>query len=197
MIAYEQYRSGNATYLVVDATNYVRNRRAFARRHCDSGADVSGSDERDADGVLFLALEPEFRPPRVVMTLVRADGDREPVCPAGVRCAAAWAASQTDTDRVMVDTQAGTREAVVHGDPAAGGPIEVSAEVDRTRVRESGPEPETGSASGQAAVGVTDGGRVDAREAAEPAFTSPDDELVVTRKPVVRESEGEVPEVEP
>ena len=196
MIAYERYRSGNATYLVVDATNYVRNRRAFARRHCDSEEVVpDSSGQRGADGVLFLALEPEFRPPRVVMTLVRADGQRKPVCPAGVRCAAAWTARRTDADRVMVDTQAGTREAVVHDDPAARASIEVSAEGDRTEVRESDPDPnpEPGprSSSGQPAVGVTDGGR-----AADGVVPS-EDGLTVTRESVVRESSGELPEVEP
>lgn len=79
-----------------------------------------GPDEEDgpvgADGVLFLALEPEFRPPRVVMTVVHPDGERTPCCDDGVRCAARWAAARTDADRVMVDTQAGTREARVHAD---------------------------------------------------------------------------------
>lgn len=80
-----------------------------------------------ADGVCFLALEPAFSPPRVVLTVVRPDGDRSPTCTRAVRCAARWVAERTDADRVMVDTQAGTREARIHPDgtvsvePAPGG----------------------------------------------------------------------------
>lgn len=210
MIEYERYRSGDATYLVVDATNDVRDRRAFAVRHCGSAGGVPGpaADDRDArrgaDGVLFLALEPEFRPPRVVTTLVRADGHREPECPDATRSAAAWAARHVPSDRLMIDTQAGTRKAVVHGETTTGGPTEVSVEVDPDRARDAEhPEiPARMAGSTRAAVGVTDGGREtgDVPEGgppAEPAFSSPEDELAVTLGPVVRESAGEVQEVVP
>lgn len=120
MIAYERYRAADAAYLAVDADHYVPDRAAFAARHCDPGEGVPGPDgRRGADGVLFLALEPEYSPPRVVMTVVRPDGGRTPTCTHGVRCAAAWAGERTGADRVMVDTQAGTREARVHGDGTA------------------------------------------------------------------------------
>jgi diaminopimelate epimerase len=81
------------------------------------------ADRAGAHGVLFLALEPSFQPPRVVMTVVHPDGEHTLCCEAGVRCAARWAATRTDADRVMVDTQAGTRAARVHPDGS------VSAEV--------------------------------------------------------------------
>jgi diaminopimelate epimerase len=74
----------------------------------------AGADHRPgADGVLFLALEPDYRPPRAVMTLVQPDGSTAPMCGNGARVAAAWAAERTGADRVMLDTQAGTRLAQV------------------------------------------------------------------------------------
>jgi len=82
--------------------------------------------EVGADGVLFLATEPEFEPPRVVMTVVHPDGERSPCCVEGVRCAARWVAARTGTDRVMVDTQAGTREARVHADGSVSVEVETS-----------------------------------------------------------------------
>lgn len=117
MIAYECYRGADATYLTVDADHYVPDRAAFAARHCDPAEGIPRPDgRRGADGALFLALEPEYSPPRVVMTVVRPDGGRTPTCTDGVGCAAAWAAERTGVDRVMVDTQAGTCKATVHGD---------------------------------------------------------------------------------
>jgi len=179
-----RYRAGDRRYLAVDAEECLRDREAFAARHCDPVTGVEapageraglvhaeqgvsgprggpgvaadgGPGERadaghtGADGVLFLALEPEFRPPRVVLTVVRPDGEHTPCCTEGVRCAARWAASRTGADRVMVDTQAGTREARVHpdgsvsvevgdGGPAAGvemerGPVVREFETDLER----------------------------------------------------------------
>lgn len=82
--------------------------------------DAPGAAVRGADAALFLALEPDYRPPRVVLTVVRPDGERTPFCPDAARCAARWAARRTGADRVMVDTQAGTREARVHDDGTVG-----------------------------------------------------------------------------
>ncbi len=91
----------------------------------DGGADVrvGGDAQADggeavrvgADGVLFLALEADYRPPRAVMTLVQPDGSTAPMCGNGARVAAAWAAERTGADRIMLDTQAGTRQAHVDG----------------------------------------------------------------------------------
>jgi len=71
---------------------------------------------RGADAVVFLAAEPSFRPPRAVTTVVRPDGERPAFCPHAARCAARWLADRADADRVMLDTQAGTRAAEVHDD---------------------------------------------------------------------------------
>jgi hypothetical protein len=73
---------------------------------------------RGADAVLFLALEAEYRPPRVVLTVIREDGIRVPYSSPAVKCAARWAATELGEDRVMVDTQAGTNEVRV-GDVGA------------------------------------------------------------------------------
>jgi diaminopimelate epimerase len=89
---------------------------------CDRRDGVSERDEQSdatgergesvgADGTLFLALEPKFSPPRVVMTLVQPDGSTAAMCGNGARCAAKWAAEQTGADAIMLDTQAGTRRA--------------------------------------------------------------------------------------
>ena len=107
MIRYEKYHGTGNDFVVVDADDYVPDRRAFARSVCDRANGVG------ADGVLFLALEEQFTPPRVVMTLVQPDGSTAAMCGNGARCVGHWAASRTGSDRVMIDTLAGSREAHV------------------------------------------------------------------------------------
>jgi diaminopimelate epimerase len=104
-VAYEKYHGTGNDFLVVDADEYVPDRAAFATRHCDR------DDGIGADGVLFLALEDRFAPPRVVMTLVQPDGSTAAMCGNGARVAAEWAMARTGADEVMIDTQAGTRHA--------------------------------------------------------------------------------------
>lgn len=83
-------------------------------RDADHADDASDPD-RVADGVLFLAPDPDPTPPRVVATLV-GPRDRRPVGPDAARVAAAWTARRTGADAVMVDTARGTRRATVDGD---------------------------------------------------------------------------------
>lgn len=118
MISVSKYHGTGNDFIVVDAAIPVPDRRAFAIEHCDRETGISHPDtESDgADGVLFLALEDQYSPPRVVMTLVQPDGSVAKMCGNGVRCAAAWAARKTDADELMVDTQAGTRRAVIEDD---------------------------------------------------------------------------------
>jgi len=106
-VGYEKYHGTGNDFVVVDADEYVPDRAAFAREVCDPTEGVG------ADGVLFLALEPQFSPPRAVMTLVQPDGSTAAMCGNGARCAARWAAERTGADAVMLDTQAGTRRAEV------------------------------------------------------------------------------------
>ncbi|MFC4551673.1 MULTISPECIES: diaminopimelate epimerase [Halorussus] len=108
-IAYEKYHGTSNDFVIVDADEYVPDRGAFAREICDRRDGVG------ADGVLFLALESRFSPPRVVMTLVQPDGSTAAMCGNGARCAAKWAAERTGASVVMLDTQAGTRRAEVDG----------------------------------------------------------------------------------
>ncbi|WP_435179747.1 diaminopimelate epimerase [Halorussus sp. AFM4] len=118
-IEYEKFHGTGNDFVVVDADEYVPDRAAFARKVCDrrDGVSVAGSGESvGADGTLFLALEPQFSPPRVVMTLVQPDGSTAAMCGNGARCAAKWAAERTGADAIMLDTQAGTRRADVRGD---------------------------------------------------------------------------------
>lgn len=100
-IPYESYQLlSGCRVLVVDAEHVVPNRGAFAREACDR--------EADAVGVLFLAVEAEYAEPRVVATLVTAEGVVDDVSPAAAGCAAEWAVRRLDGGDVLLDTQTGT-----------------------------------------------------------------------------------------
>ncbi len=113
MVDIDKYHGTGNDFIVVDADDDVPNRRQFAREHCDreSGLRHPDGGPRGADGVLFLALEDGFDPPRVVMTLVNPDGSVAAMCGNGARCAAAWASKHTGTADVMIDTPAGSHRA--------------------------------------------------------------------------------------
>ena len=111
-VPYQKYHGTGNDFVVVDATECVPDRSAFARAVCDPHA----THGIGADGVLFLALEPEFSPPRAVMTLVQPDGSTAAMCGNGARCAARWAAERTGARDIMLDTQAGTRRAEIDGE---------------------------------------------------------------------------------
>jgi diaminopimelate epimerase len=115
MVHIRKYQGTGNDFVVVDAAERVSDRRAFARALCDRTTGISHSDSHrvGADGVLFLHLETEYASPRVVMTLVQPDGSVAAMCGNGARCAARWAAERTGSDEVMIDTQSGTRRAVV------------------------------------------------------------------------------------
>jgi len=105
-VPFQKYHGTGNDFLIIDAdADTVPERGELARRECDRETGVG------ADGILFLALEEAFRPPRVVMTLVQPDGGTAPMCGNGARCAAEWAMRRTGTDSVMIDTQAGTLRA--------------------------------------------------------------------------------------
>ncbi len=104
-VPFQKYHGTGNDFLIIHADEYVPDRGALAERECDRDDGVG------ADGVLYLALEEKFNPPRVVMTLVQPDGATAPMCGNGARCAAEWAMEQTGTDSVMIDTQAGTLRA--------------------------------------------------------------------------------------
>ncbi|MDS0473743.1 diaminopimelate epimerase [Natrinema sp. 1APR25-10V2] len=104
-VPFQKYHGTGNDFLIIHADEYVPDRGALAERECDRDDGVG------ADGVLYLALEEKFNPPRVVMTLVQPDGATAPMCGNGARCAAEWAMERTGTDSVMIDTQAGTLRA--------------------------------------------------------------------------------------
>lgn len=114
----EKYHGTGNDFIVVDATESIPDRPAFATTHCDRETGVSHADSRrtGADGVLFLSLEARYSPPRVVMTLVQPDGSIAAMCGNGARVAAAWAAERTGATELMIDTPAGTRRATVDGE---------------------------------------------------------------------------------
>ncbi|WP_336022153.1 diaminopimelate epimerase [Halobellus salinisoli] len=114
-VAVEKYHGTGNDFIVVDAVESIPDRPAFATTHCDreSGVDHEASKRTGADGVLFLALEPQYSPPRVIMTLVQPDGSVAAMCGNGARVAAAWAAERTGSTELMIDTPAGTRHAIV------------------------------------------------------------------------------------
>ena len=64
MIQIEKYHGTGNDFVIVDADVGIPDRRAFARRLCDRDTGIEHADamQRGADGVLFLALEPEFTP---------------------------------------------------------------------------------------------------------------------------------------
>ncbi|MFB6082900.1 MAG: diaminopimelate epimerase [Halorientalis sp.] len=115
MVEVEKYHGTGNDFIIVDAAEDVPDRRAFAADLCDreTGLDHPGARKRGADGVLFLALEADYSPPRVVMTLVQPDGSVAAMCGNGARCAAKWVAERTGSSEVMIDTQAGTRRAEI------------------------------------------------------------------------------------
>ncbi|MFB6205925.1 MAG: diaminopimelate epimerase [Haloglomus sp.] len=123
MVHIKKYHGTGNDFVVVDAAERVGDRRAFARVLCDRASGISHPDSHriGADGVLFLHLEAGYAPPRVVMTLVQPDGSVAAMCGNGARCAARWAADRTGSDEVMIDTQSGTRRAVVDQVGADGG----------------------------------------------------------------------------
>lgn len=120
MVHIQKYHGTGNDFVVADATERVSDRRAFARALCDRTTGISHPDSHrvGADGVLFLHLEAEYASPRVVMTLVQPDGSVAAMCGNGARCAARWAAERTNSGEVMIDTQSGTRRAVVSRKPA-------------------------------------------------------------------------------
>ncbi|WP_224269681.1 diaminopimelate epimerase [Haloprofundus salinisoli] len=132
-VSFEKYHGTGNDFVVVDAADSVPYRGRFAEAYCDRGTGVtdgSGAhDRRGADGVLFLALEDRFHPPRIVMTLVQPDGSVAAMCGNGARCAAAWAAARTDASEFMIDTQSGTKRAVVRGNPGGDDPADITVEM--------------------------------------------------------------------
>ena len=117
----QKYHGTGNDFIVVDAAaEAVPDRPTFAAAHCDrtTGIDGDGDDgiAAGADGVLFLAVEDRYDPPRVVMTLVQPDGSVAAMCGNGARVAAKWAAERTGASAFMIDTPSGTRRATVHGD---------------------------------------------------------------------------------
>ncbi|MFO7832521.1 MAG: diaminopimelate epimerase [Halohasta sp.] len=145
-VDFEKYHGTGNDFIIVDATDPVPDRSAFATAHCDRQTGVgSGTDgSTGADGVLFLDLEDRFSPPRIIMTLVQPDGSVAPICGNGARCAAVWAMDRTDAEAVMIDTQAGTRQAtraadgitVEMGEPTFD-PDRVPLAVDQPLIKES------------------------------------------------------------
>jgi len=126
VVPFAKYHGTGNDFLVVDADAPVRNRGAFARRHCDreTGAVVDG--RRGADGVLFLDIDDGLTPTRVNMTLVQPDGSTAAMCGNGARCVAAWAHDRTGETEFMIDTQAGTRHATLAGaDRSDGDDVEI------------------------------------------------------------------------
>lgn len=118
MIRFDKYHGTGNDFVIVDAAEAVPDRRALATKLChrETGVSDPESDRVGADGVLFLALEDRYSPPRVIMTLVQPDGSTAAMCGNGARCAAAWAAERTGASEIMIDTQAGTRHALIEDD---------------------------------------------------------------------------------
>ena len=113
VVPFTKYHGTGNDFFVVDADAPLRNRRTFAREHCDRDTGTLVDGRRGADGVLFLDIESTGEPTRVNMTLVQPDGSTAAMCGNGARCVAAWAYDQTGETEFMIDTQAGTRYATL------------------------------------------------------------------------------------
>ena len=101
-VPFQKYHGTGNDFLILDAADTVPDRATLARRECDRTEGVG------ADGILFVSLEDAYSPPRVVMTLVQPDGTTAPMCGNGARCTAEWAMRETNSDQMMIDTQAGS-----------------------------------------------------------------------------------------
>ncbi len=127
----EKYHGTGNDFVVVDAAEAIGDRSTFAEIHCNretgidgaasgaadgTGAGDDGAGRRGADGVLFLSIETQYRPTRVVMTLVQPDGSTAAMCGNGARVVARWTHDRTGEREFMIDTQAGTRYATVSAD---------------------------------------------------------------------------------
>lgn len=80
--------------------------RELAPAVCDRRTGVG------ADGILIVA-PPSTRSAVATMIVINHDGSRPQMCGNGVRCVAHWLAERLDTDRVLVDTDAGVRDCTV------------------------------------------------------------------------------------
>lgn len=120
-VTVDKYRCNRHDTLVVDATQYVPDRHAFTRYHChrDSGVTHPDAATNGAAVALFCALEPQYSPPRTVVTAVRKDGGATNPTTNETVHAATWALDQVDADDVMLDTFAGTRRASADEDGVA------------------------------------------------------------------------------
>ena len=118
MLTVETYHATGTDYIVVDTDEDVVSRRSFAREFCDpeDGLRHPDNGRTGADGVLFLALEEDCSPPRVIMTVVKPDGNVAEMSGNGARIAAAWAHDRLGDGEFMIDTMAGTRRATVEGE---------------------------------------------------------------------------------
>lgn len=120
-VTVDKYRRGDHDALVVDATQYVPDRQAFARAHCDreTGVDHPDASQKGATVALFCALETHYTPPRAVLTAVHEDAAATDPTPNETLQAADWVLDRVDGDAVMLDTFAGTRRAQALGPEVA------------------------------------------------------------------------------
>ena len=115
LIDVTKYHGTGNDFIIVDATNRIPSRRAFAKVHCnrDTGVSHDTTDRRGADGVLFLTLKQQRTPIRVEMKLIQPDGSTAAMCGNGARVAAAWAAEREEATKVIIETPAGARRATL------------------------------------------------------------------------------------
>ena len=83
-----------------------------------------------ADGMLLLSSVPRGADARMVV--LNADGSRPEMCGNGLRCAALYLAERTGRDELLVLTDAGARQATVHGNSvtASLGDVRVLGDID-------------------------------------------------------------------
>ena len=126
MIPYDQYHGTGNDFAIVDAR--ADERGESAERRGGSKATHAHVPDRAAfaehacatlgvDGVLFLAVEAQYTPPRAVMTLVQPDGSTAAMCGNGARCAARWVAAREGAEKGAVpDVYVVLREGVEASD---------------------------------------------------------------------------------
>ncbi|ERG96510.1 diaminopimelate epimerase [Haloquadratum walsbyi] len=118
LVSVVKYHGTGNDFIIVNDTERIPDREAFARAHCDRDTGISHdtTDRRGADGVLFLSIEQQHTPIQVIMTLIQPDGSTAAMCGNGARVAAAWAAERTGATDLMIETPAGTQHATLSGD---------------------------------------------------------------------------------
>ena len=107
-LSFSKYEGAGNDFIIVDAASATAVSARDARELCDRHFGIG------ADGVL-LVLPPERPGSLATMRVLNADGSVPEMCGNGLRCVAAHVAAQHNVQALTIDTGAGAKECIVHG----------------------------------------------------------------------------------